>query len=259
MKRRNIILKNSIFLLVLQVPLWAFEITSASHAVDIAGKQRMFTQNMLKNYTMIGMNNQFGNPSKELITLEKDFEEHLNALILQAKTAQTKESLTVVHSLWIPILKILKETPSKEKVAGLQKSLDTLLKASDTATQAFAKESGTSSAQIVNMSGKQRMLSQRMASLYMLKVWGIDDPQFEVKLQKSMDEFKTSLGKLEQTEINTDEINKELKKVKRAFMYFEMMSKSKSKYTPSLIYKKSNDILQSMNSVTHAYVALENK
>ena len=40
----------------------SMKIKSLSHAVDIAGKQRMFTQKMIKNYAMIGLNNRFGNP-----------------------------------------------------------------------------------------------------------------------------------------------------------------------------------------------------
>jgi len=37
------------------------------------------------------------------------------------------------------------------------------------------------------------------------------------------------------------------------------MNKSKSKFVPTLISKKSNDILKNMNSATQAYVALETK
>jgi len=93
----------------------------------------------------------------------------------------------------------------------------------------------------------------------MMKVWGIDDPQFKEKMNKAMELFKTSSQKLEKSELNTEEINKLLAKVKRSFMFFEMMNKSKSKYVPSLIYKKSNDMLKNMNTATQAYVALENK
>jgi uncharacterized protein YehS (DUF1456 family) len=74
-----------------------------------------------------------------------------------------------------------------------------------------------------------------------------------------MDLFKTSLVKLEKFELNTEEINQYLKKVKRSYMFFEMMNKSKSKFVPTLIYKKSDDILKNMNSATQAYVALETK
>jgi hypothetical protein len=52
------------------------------------------------------------------------------------------------------------------------------------------------------------------------------------------------------------EIKVLLSKVKRSFMFFEMMSRSKSKFVPTLIYKKSNDILVNMNRVTQKYVAL---
>ena len=91
----------------------------------------------------------------------------------------------------------------------------------------------------------------------MIKVWGVDDPKFKEKMDESMVLFKTSLVELEKSELNTEEITKLLAKVKRSFTFFEMMNKSKSKFVPTLIYKKSNDILENMNSATKAYVALE--
>jgi len=103
------------------------------------------------------------------------------------------------------------------------------------------------------------MLSQRMASLYMLKVWGVKDPKFKTKLDETLALFKTSLETLEKSSLNNDEINTLLAKVKRSFLFFEMMNRSKSKFVPTLIYKKSNDILKNMNSVTQLYVSSKSK
>jgi len=164
-----------------------------------------------------------------------------------------------VKVLWLPLKKTLSEAPSKEKVEKLQIDLDALLKAADDTTKLFAKVSGEASGDTVNKAGRQRMLSQRMASLYMLKVWEVEDPQFKTKLDESMKLFKTSLEELEKSPLNTDEIKTLLAKVKRSFIFFEMMSRSRSKYVPTLIYKKSNDILTNMNSATQKYVALETK
>jgi len=44
----------------------AIEIKNLSVAVDVAGKQRMFTQRMLKDYAMVGLENNFGNPGNDL-------------------------------------------------------------------------------------------------------------------------------------------------------------------------------------------------
>jgi len=238
---------------------FAIEIKNLSEAVDVAGKQRMFTQRMLKDYAMVGLENNFGNPGEDLQKIMGAFENHLESLIGFNTDPATKESLAKVRVLWDPIRAALKEAPSKDKAGKMQEDLEALLKQANEATQLFAKQTGKASGEIINISGRQRMLSQRMASLYMLKVWGIDDPQFKDKMTKAMNLFKTSLDKLMASDMSTPEITILLKKAKKSFMFFEIMNKSSSKFIPTLIYKKSNEILKDMNTATGLYAAQETK
>jgi len=238
---------------------YGIDISNYNEAVNIAGKQRMFTQRMLKDYAMVGMRNTFGNPEEDLKNVISQFDDAQSSLIKFAKNDDTKQKIEAVNKLWAEIKKELEAEPKKEKVQDLQIKLDNLLALANEATQAFVKESGNSSSEIVNIAGRQRMLSQRMAGLYMLQVWGVEDPQFKKKLEDSMSLFSASLEKLEKYEKNSEDIKKILNKVKRSYRFFEMMSKSTQRFIPTLIYKKSNDILQDMNEVTIKYTQLKTK
>jgi len=247
-----------IFILISNVAM-GVDIDNLSKAVNISGKQRMFTQKMLKNYAMIGMNNTFGNPKKDLINIINEFEDHQHSLRSYIKNKSFNLSLDNIQPLWEDTKSILLIKPEKSKAKKLQDNLNKLLIEADKITKLLAKKSHKSSGEIINISGRQRMLSQKMASLYMLKVWGFTDDKFKDKLNSSILLFKQSTKKLRNSNMNTDKIDKLLSNVDKSFMFFEMMAKAKSKFIPSLIYKKSNDILRDMNIVTALYVIEDNK
>lgn len=248
-------IKMAVLISLAASTIQAIEIKSLSQAVDVAGKQRMFTQRMLKDYAMWGMHNNFDNPKEDLKKTSDAFEDHMQSLNHFNKDPATANSIKEAMKLWKPIKSVLSKNPAKDKVKKLQIDLDALLKVANDTTVLFAKQTGKKSGEIINISGRQRMLSQRMASLYMLKAWSIEDPMFKDKMNKAMKLYKSSQYKLLSYDKNTDKIKLLLNKAKKAFAYFEYLENNNT-FAPALIYKKSMEILKNMNTVTGLYVKI---
>lgn len=253
-KNNKVKLLSLLSAMLLVNPAYA-DIVDNNDAINKSGKQRMLTQRMLKDYTLVGMKNNFGDPESDLKEKVKLFDKTLDDLKKYNKEPQIAQSILKIEGEWASIKQILEQSPKKEEVADLQNKLENLLASCHATTELLVKASGQGESEIINLSGRQRMLSQRLASLYMLKVWGVDDPEFEMKLKETMDEFSKAHKVLKESELNTEEINSSLKKVGKLYMWFEVMGKSKSgRYVPSLISKSSDKILSEMNKVTDLYV-----
>jgi len=244
-------------LLLLPMQIEAVQIDDVAHAVNFSGRHRAFTQRVLKEYAMVCLGINYNNPKKQLKEGIATFEDLIDSLIKYNKDAETAKSLQEGLKLWAPVQKLLNEEPTKENATKLAIATEKLTDNTNTTTALFAKQTGKESGKITNYSGQQRVLSQKMASLYLLKAYGVTNSEIKDRMDKTMKWFAKNLKTLMAYEKNTDEINKLLLKEKKAFMFFQMMDKNNKTFIPTLIYKKSNEILKNMNTVTGLYAAQE--
>jgi len=247
------------FMLLSPLGIKAVEIGDVSLAVNFSGRHRAFTQRMLKEYAMICLENNYNNPKEVLKEGIVIFEDLITSLIEFNKDKETAESLQEGLRLWEPVKKLLHMPPSKENATKLQIAMESLTDNTNATTALFAKQTGKTSGKITNYSGQQRVLSQKMASLYLLKSYGVTSANFQAKMEATMKWFSKNLHALTAYEKNTEEIQKLLEIQRKAFRFFEIMDKNTRTFIPTLIYEKSNVIFDAANTATRLYSELGSK
>ena len=233
---------------------YAESISNMGDAINQAGRQRMLTQRMLKNYALIGQSIRGRSAQKHLDDAITLFDQQLTNLKRYSNDDNTLELLANVTSQWGPIKIEFQQAPQKEKALALRNKNDALLAATHQVVIALERQSPTKTGQLVNIAGRQRMLSQRMAASYALMAWGFE-AEINPIYQQAYDEFNSALGYLSSNPTNSSAISSSLADVRQQFRRFTMTSQAAGEqvYVPGLIDRSAEKILDRMNEVTRLY------
>lgn len=254
MSRRTI--SKILYALVLSILLPATaSAVSLPVMIDQAGFQRMLTQRMVKAYAQI-LNDVDPEVAQE--QLEKGvslFGQRLVLLEEQAPNEEVRASLARVEQLWNAFEPIV-SGPVNE--AGMQLLLeidDKLLGATHEVVLKLQDHSGTAPAKLVNIAGRQRMLSQRIAKLYILISGGVQNAGLSDQLQSARYEFEGAQADLKTAPENTQEIQQSLAEVDRQWIIFRASFQlEEGKYVPFLVARAAEKIFKQMDKVTAMYV-----
>ncbi len=243
---------------LLFLPMESFaEIYNISSAINKAGRQRMLSQRIVATYSQIGLEIQTKKSRRQLEDAIGLFEQQLNELKSYREAGKIHNQLQRVSMLWEPLKKIAANPVQRSQVEELRMLAEDVLAASHRVVIMLQDESGTKKGQLVNISGRQRMLSQRLANLYTLQSWDFTSSEYSDDYSRAMNEFKGALTELRSSELNTAEINKKLARAKREFAMFERSSHHKSgEFIPLMVKMSADKLLFIMNDVTHLYEEL---
>jgi nitrate/nitrite-specific signal transduction histidine kinase len=246
--------------LVLPGPAFAAEGAELDYAaaINMAGRQRMLSQRITKSYLLVGLGANTAHSQAQLHAAIDRFESQLNALGGFAPGGETGSAINKVRTLWEPFRDKALVTPDRAEAEKLARMDEELLLACEHVVQLLEETSGSHQGWLVNISGRQRMLSQRLAKFYMVIAAGMGTPAVLKEIQIARTEFREALDILSGAEVNTVAIRDKLKEVGQQWIWLESaLNMQKDSSYPLIVADASEKILVLMESLTAMYASLD--
>lgn len=248
---------------------------SFEKATNISGKQRMLSQRIAKVFLIKKAGASGSELNKELNSSMQLFERNLSILESNGakSSSKVKASIKKEKTQWELFKTKLKDSKKPSTMQVITMSQD-LLKKAHALVLAIEEESrynkeftGDSSnnqlkVETVNISGKQRMLSQRLCLYYtacrLFKREKMDSKGLCNEVEKVYAEMNKSLNSLLINDLNSFEIEENIGKILGYFNEIETNKKDffNNKLPLSKIMSLSNSITSSYNVVTGQYASL---
>ena len=237
-------------------PAWAA--IDDAEAMNLSGMQRMLSQRIAKSYLMIGAEVRSEQALQQLDQSVARFENNYQALAEYAPSAEIGAALEQVGESWQHYRELALSRPTREQAVLLLALSDQLLAQSEALVQLIEAHTGSAGARLVNRSGRQRMLSQRIAKLYLALSWRLPVEGLEQQLQQATGEFEAAQQELLGAEQNTPQIAAALQKVEAQWRFARagFQLSADARYVPTVITTTTETLLWQMNELTSAYAAV---
>lgn len=228
--------------------------------INMAGRQRMLSQRMAKSWLMLerGL---LSRRSRLILRQSMNlFDSQLAELEGRLVDGDTQSAQAELRSLWRPYRSLLDSQPSRKGLLALFEINEEVLAAAHRLTVSFEKAEGTRKGELVNLAGRGRMQSQRMAKLFMFQRMGIMAARCRADLEEAHGEFAAVLELLSAIAEGTPRIAAELEKVRIQWSRLEsaMWQGREGEFSASVrkVFTASENLLQRTDRTVDLYARM---
>ena len=231
---------------------------SASQAINKSGKQRAISQRIAKDYLMIVAGVKVEDATKDLDEYASIFNENIHDLTIYCKTKETKDILVTINEIWRQLRLEVSETPSADAALKVIEDANSLLVLSNALSEKIVSQSGLKSANLVNVSGKQRMYIQRASVFYLANYLKLSK-DYTNQMKETITGFESGLTTLSTAPENTEDLNTLIKLQQQEWVFFKKSILNQSNMLPTSVFSSSNLMVREFDNITKMYEEIASK
>jgi nitrate/nitrite-specific signal transduction histidine kinase len=232
---------------------WAQQPLALSTAINRAGRLRALSQRIAKAYAQLVLDVLPDKSREVLATAQRIVKGNLTELSRAGLSAEAAGMLQVCVMDAERLFGLVGGAPEATRLPAVNKAADQMLANADRLTAALEGR-GKTSARIINIAGRQRMLSQRMAKSFMLIEAGQDQADMRKQLDTVRSEFVLAFDALDAAPISTPAIKQDLVLARSQWMFYQSALDGKDKPNARRdVATTSERILEVMDNLTGLY------